>query len=305
MWKIMFIIDNNSLRMKRIVLMAMALIAFCTQAQIFYKVTSPTGGKVSYVFGTHHLAPLSMLDSIPGVREALDDAETIVGEVDVTGGEMSMAMAMQKYMIAPTDSTLGKLLTPEEFTKAEASFNAITEGAMNFQMLNGLKPMVVQAFAMVTLMQKELGELKPGEQLDSYFQIEGKKFGKTIVGLETVDEQAQKLYCTTPLTEQARDLVEMLSDPAGMMEELKTVNNAYFSHDLDALLALSLQEKSEHGQKFMEAILNQRNAAWLEQLPKLMEEGDVFMAVGAMHLPGEKGVLEGLRKRGFKVEAIN
>ena len=63
--------------------------AVAAQAQVFYKVSGNGLQKPSYIFGTHHLAPLSMLDSIPSAKAALDETERAVGEVDMTGGQMA------------------------------------------------------------------------------------------------------------------------------------------------------------------------------------------------------------------------
>ena len=47
-----------------------------------------------------------------------------------------------------------------------------------------------------------------------------------------------------------------------------------------------------------------RNRKWLDQLPSIMEEKSSFIAVGCLHLPGDDGLIEGLRKQGYSVEAV-
>ena len=52
-------------------------------------------------------------------------------------------------------------------------------------------------------------------------------------------------------------------------------------------------------------VLNKdRNVKWLEKLPAMMSEKSSFIAVGCLHLIGEGGLIEGLRKLGYKVEAV-
>ena len=55
---------------------------------------------------------------------------------------------------------------------------------------------------------------------------------------------------------------------------------------------------------FTEELIFKRNADWLKELPAIMSETPSFIAVGALHLPGEKGVLEGLRKAGYKITPV-
>ena len=51
-------------------------------------------------------------------------------------------------------------------------------------------------------------------------------------------------------------------------------------------------------------LLNNRNKNWVKQLKTIMKKEPVFVAVGAGHLPGKEGVLELLRKEGYKLRGI-
>lgn len=50
------------------------------------------------------------------------------------------------------------------------------------------------------------------------------------------------------------------------------------------------------------ALIYNRNADWLRLMPAIMQARPTLFVVGAGHLPGDRGVLEGLRKMGYKVE---
>ncbi|MDE6322397.1 MAG: TraB/GumN family protein, partial [Muribaculaceae bacterium] len=102
--------------MKRL-LIAITIIgaSIAANAQLLYKITGPGITSPSYLIGTHHLAPVSMLDSIEGFAQALNDVEAVYGEVvqtELTSPEIqqyTMTLAM-----APADSTLSKVLTPQQ-----------------------------------------------------------------------------------------------------------------------------------------------------------------------------------------------
>ena len=47
-----------------------------------------------------------------------------------------------------------------------------------------------------------------------------------------------------------------------------------------------------------------RNADWVAKMPAIMSDKPTFFAVGAGHLPGEKGVLNLLKLAGYEVEAV-
>lgn len=286
---------------------ALTLLCFTASGQLLYKVTSPNGKIDSYIFGTHHMAPLSIINDIPEIQHALDNTESIVGEIDMTGGQLQMAMKLQQYAIAPSDSTLSSLYTPQQYAALDSAFTKLIDNpALSLKMLDGMRPMVVQALVTVSLMQKYLPEYNPEEQLDSYFQKEAKALGKEIIGLETVDQQGEILYKGMPIDRQAKALLKILENPQESIEEVKSVNQAYLSHDLQVLLDKTNDaETDEDSKNFMNLILNNRNHDWMTRLPDILSSRPTFVAVGALHLPGPDGILHLLENQGFSIQPID
>lgn len=273
-------------------------------AQIFYKIEGNGLKSPSYIFGTHHLAPLSVIDSIPCCRDAFKNAEQVVGEIDMTLDQMALAMKMQPYMMAPQDSTLSKVIKPEDFKRINEEFKKWAPmPGMELSMLEPMRPMVVTAMVAVQIVKDKLPGFNPTEQLDTYFQLQGKETGKKVKGLETPEFQAQILYCAEPISKQAADLIEMLDDPQKNIESAERLNKAYLAQDLETLYK-TMVEDEEATPEYMERIVNSRNSNWIKILPGIMSESPSFIAVGALHLPGDKGVVEGLRKLGYKVTPI-
>ena len=52
------------------------------------------------------------------------------------------------------------------------------------------------------------------------------------------------------------------------------------------------------------AMIYSRNADWLTKMPALMTNKPTLFAVGAAHLPGDKGVVNLLRNAGYTVDAV-
>ena len=61
---------------KLLMLLAL-LISFImnANAQLLYKISGNGLTQPSYIIGTYHLAPVSFVDSIPGLKEAMDAIE--------------------------------------------------------------------------------------------------------------------------------------------------------------------------------------------------------------------------------------
>lgn len=273
---------------------------FSASSQLLYKVEGNGLEKPSYIFGTHHLAPLSVFNNIPNAPKAFNDCEAVIGEIDMTSDQAAMASAMMTYMTAPSDSTISTLLSKEEFTKASEEFRKWAPIAgMELQMLDQLRPMAVTAMIATEIMKQHLPQYDPTQQLDSYFETESKKAGKTFIALETPEMQARLLFTTIPLLQQARSLYKLLTDPSEEIETATKLNEAYFSHNIDKLYEISQAENNDP--EFNKAIIDTRNADWISRLPDIMADKPSFIAVGALHLVGPSGLIEGLRKKGFRI----
>ena len=276
---------------------------FSASSQVVYKVEGNGLKEPSYIFGTHHLAPVSVAGDF-GATDLFNKASQVVGEIDMTQDQMQMQMAMQPYMMAPADSTLSKVLPKDEYDSLNESFKKWAPmPGLDLSMLEPMKPMVVTTMVTVGITAKEVPDFNPAKQLDTWFQASGKKDGKKIIPLETAEQQAALLFNFTPISLQAEALTELLNEPEKSVENARKLTQAYMKQDLNAMLELSQQE-DEHPE-FMEALLDKRNADWLTKLPAIFNDGSTFVAVGALHLAGDKGVVEGLRKLGYTVTPVS
>jgi len=84
--------------------------------------------------------------------------------------------------------------------------------------------------------------------------------------------------------------------------------DAYLTGDLQVLKkeAEEHMDQLTHQAKsyFIEQGIEARNHRMLESLLPLLAESPVFVAVGALHLPGEKGLVSLLRKNGYILKPL-
>lgn len=288
--------------LKKILSLAIVAIALPASAQVLYKVEGNGLSSPSYIFGTHHIAPISVIDQF-GAKAPFESAVQVVGEIDMTQDPMQLAAAMQPHMMAPADSTLSKVISADVYDKVNEAFKKLAPmPGMDLSMLEPLKPVSVNTMIAVSLAQQAMPGYNPAEQLDTWFQTTGMSEGKKIVPLETVEQQASILFDSMPIAYQAEDLVEMLLDVQKAVSKTKELSDAYLAQDIDKLLALS--EAENERPDFMKALIDNRNADWLKKLPAIFNDGSTFVAVGALHLAGEKGIVQGLRNLGYTVTPI-
>ncbi|MDE6811677.1 MAG: TraB/GumN family protein [Muribaculaceae bacterium] len=271
-------------------------------AQILYKVEKNGSEKKSYILGTHHFAPLAVIDSISQLPDIINSIDKFYGEMDMSIMADPIAMTgMQKYLMAPADSTLDKVLNEDQLSKLSIALNTLTGTTVPIEMMYGVKPAVLSTQIAALLSQKVFPELNPMEGLDNTLQNRAKACGKKVEGLESLEFQMDILY-NRPIAKQAEELMESIEDLETVVTQSKTICNAYLNHDLDTILKLMEEEKDDI--KEMERLIYSRNANWVKILSEEMPESSLMIVVGAGHLPGGKGILEGLRSKGFTVTPI-
>ena len=94
-------------------------VAFSANAQLLWKVSGNGLNQPSYIIGTHHLAPFSIMDSIAGLQKAMKETQQVYGELKMSEMQSPVTMQkMQQAMMIANDSTLSTLLSPEDFATA-------------------------------------------------------------------------------------------------------------------------------------------------------------------------------------------
>lgn len=299
--------------MKKICSMLLLLMAAVTmQAQLLWKISGNGLQKPSYIIGTYHLAPVSFTDSIKGLKAALDASEQVYGEIvmaDLTSPENQQKA--QAAMMLPDGQTLDKLFTADEMTR----INALVKSVLGVDMTN---PMVAQQLGKLTpyALQVQLGVLiylkkhpgfYPNEGFDSYFQKEAAAKGKGVGGLETFDFQINTLYKSATMERQKQLLLCMADNLEFTEEQTENVVKAFFTQDLDGIekaMDAKLNNTCDGTPEEKETLIYSRNDNWMKQMPEIMKQKGTFFAVGAGHLPGERGLLAQLKKAGYTVEGI-
>ena len=291
---------------KTFAIVMLLCITLGAKAQLLWKISGNGLDRPSYVMGTHHMAPLSIKDSIANLQLAIDQTNQVYGEIimgDATNPET--VMMMQQAMVLPADTTLKSLLTQEQYdTIASVVKNYM---GVDMALLDKLKPAAITTQLAVALAMKSLKGFNPQEQLDSWFQTQAVEAGKKVCGLETIDKQLNFLYNSQTLARQAILLHCTATHIDQGVDQAIRMTKAYMKQELDELLAI-IEEKMNNDcdstPEEMDVLIYNRNADWARQLPDIMRQSPTLFVVGAGHLPGPKGLLKLLQKQGYTVEAM-
>lgn len=264
---------------------------------LLWKISGNGLDKPSYLFGTIHMLCADDAVLSPKMKEAIKDCDEVYFEVDMDNlFEMLGVMGKMKMK---GDTTLQDLLSEKDYEKVKEYFER--KGSMlPFSMLETYKPILAAS----TLQEGSL-PCDNTAVMEQVIMEEAKQHDKKIKGLETMAYQAGVLD-SIPYKIQAQQLVSYIDDAGKEGKEdklLQEMFKAYKEQDLKKLEELMVETDAGMA-GFTDILLYHRNQNWVRKLKNLLPQKSILIAVGAGHLPGEKGVISLLRKEGYKVEPV-
>lgn len=262
---------------------------------LLWRISGKNIAKPSYLFGTMHLLCADDIQLSDSLTNAIENADNVYLELDMDNlFEMMSAMTKMKMR---NDTTLADLLTEDEYAKVKVFFKE-NSGLIPFSMLETFKPLLAASM----IMEQQAGKCDNMISMEQLIMQESKKNGVKIKGMETMEYQ-MSIFDSIPYGLQAKQLVKMIEAGKEDDSEMKKVTEAYRSQQLDKMEEMT--KKEDLGlENFTDLLLYNRNANWAKKLEGLLSSKSLVIAVGAGHLPGEKGVINLLRKAGYKVEPV-
>ena len=144
--------------------------------------------------------------------------------------------------------------------------------------------------------------------MDEHFQKEARDRYRQTLGLESVQDQIDVLFGSQPIERQAESLLCTIKNIDYGKKQMDKLMVAYHAQDLTAMAKLYEEDDADNPcpstQEEKDQLNKERNHEWMEILPEMMSEKSSFIAVGCLHLVGDDGLINQLRKEGYKVEAV-
>jgi hypothetical protein len=262
---------------------------------LLWRITGKNLAKPSYIFGTMHMICADDIEVSDSLKQAIKSADEVYLELNMNN-IMEMMGAMT-HMTMRNDTTLADLMTPAQYKKVKDYFNEHSS-ILPFSMIETYKPLLAAS----TIMEQAT-KCDHIISMEELIMQEAKNGSKDIKGLETMNYQLS-IFDSIPYKLQARQLLDMVenagkNDDAKEMEEL---TNAYRNQELNKMEILT---KTDMGMKdYSDLLLYNRNRNWVRKIDEYLSKKSLVVAVGAGHLPGDKGIINLLRKAGYKVEPV-
>jgi uncharacterized protein YbaP (TraB family) len=264
-----------------------------TTIPIFWQITKPGSRDTSYLLGTYHLASADRVAKLPRVMRAFRKSKIVVGEMLMDGASVTSVLP---HVMATRP--LRQLLSDSEYHFLDSAMQSAI--GPEWQMAQALKPIAI--YVMLSMQDAATEDTSStmdfSSAMDLYFQTEGRAQHKKVFGLETAEEQAAILFDSIPEPRQAQGLLEYMHNRDTEDSSARQLEEDYYNGVVAEDLVLEGMEKTERG-----VLLDHRNARWLAVLPKYVKQ-HAFIAVGAGHLGGALGLVEGLKKMGYTLKPL-
>ena len=250
----------------------------------------------SYILGTMHIADASVLDTLGGFGQALENVSAVYAEIDAA--DLSAMPSLLALAKAPADSTLLRILSPEQRdTLVRHIAAAGLDGVAILRGFDVFKPAMLDIYLE---MQRAARHGSPVQPMDIAIQRRAIAKGKEVRALESAAQQ-MSLLVGGPVAVQLGALMGNVceaEDAQALTDELVA---AYRRQDLAALGRLLSGSMTV---EYAERMVYGRNRAWVVTLAPVMLHESILVAVGAGHLVGQEGLLSLLRGQGFEVTPV-
>ena len=249
-------------------------------------------GTKNYLFGTMHSQDRLINSLPPPVKLSLVKSRKLVMEIipDQDANEI-----FNTSMYFADNRNLKNMLDADIFTK-------LTTLAADYgippEKISSLKPWA--AFSLI-------GRPKPVRAMTQEMVLmqTAEETRKPVAALETMNELVDTLESIS-LEDQIIILNDTICNHRKIIRQTRDLVDMYMNRDLAGMVIFNEQPHYDEAifDRFMQKILYGRNDKIINRIETYLDEGNVFIAIGAMHLPDKHGLLKLLEERGYKIKRI-
>ena len=253
-----------------------------------------------YLAGSVHLLKANDAALPAAFERAYTSSPSLVMEIDLGKVDATSAAGwMAENGMLPEGKNLRQVVGDARYQRVSTEAGRL---GLPMEMLDQLQPWVLG------LQLLELQYAKDGFDTESGVEQQlvhrAQSDGKPTVGLETVEQQLG-FFGSLTLDQQTKFLDLVLNDLHEADSDTQQVISAWRAGDAARLAAL-LSDEYKQFPALYQLLVTQRNHTWEPQIQQYLHDShNYFVVVGALHLVGQGGLLELLRKDGYKIEQLN
>ncbi len=265
------------------------------------------GVEPSYLFGTIHLSDPRVLTLRKAADEAYRSASTVVIETtDILDPKAFLRLKLEQpdLLLFTDGSTLKSHIPPERREEIEQK---LAERGIVLDAVAKMKPWVLTSLLALPKCERE--RKNDGEKsLDERLALDAQAEGRNVLGLERAAEQLVAMN-RMPLDFHLRNLVATVDYGDKVEDAMETTTALYLKGEIGMIMPSlrkivpdSLSEADY--ELFLKYLISDRNQVMTDRAVPIIDKGNAFIAVGALHLPGKDGIIELLRAKGYRVSSL-
>ena len=246
----------------------------------------------SHLFGTIHVADREILDIPKPVAETLAASKVFVME---TLPDLEQLADLPGLLFFQRGESLRKLISRPLFDRTA---EILEDYFLSPENVSRMKPWA----AFLTMSYPP----ESGTVLDEMLLNRALGQGAEAHGLESMQEQLD-IFEDLPQDQQLRLLADTVCHYEVVTDDFAVMKRLYLARDLKGLYEYSNRYTATNErlyQDLLNNLLTRRNHVMAERMLPYLEKGAAFIAVGAMHFPGDEGILNLLRERGFNLVPV-
>lgn len=253
-----------------------------------------------YLLGSIHLLRADDHPLPAVVEAAYADAESLIMELDMDDIDpVALQSLTSEYGLIAGDGSLRELMGEARYQQAATAAERI---GVPLDMLARTEPWLA-AITVEQLILTRIG-FNPAYGIEMHMTTKAVEDQKPVTGLETIEEQL-KFLDNLSLDAQISLLLQTLEEGAELDTGMDDMVRAWREGDTDYLEDEMLVQLQNYPELY-QVIVAKRNRRWLASIEALLDdEDDYLIVVGALHLVGDDGVPELLKKRGLRVRQMH
>jgi uncharacterized protein len=254
-------------------------------------------GTTVYILGSVHFLKKENYPLHPNIEKAFEKADTLVVEANINDeSKINPAMIMERAFY-PENDTLQSHVSKETYERIREEAGGL---GIPPEQMDRCRPW----FLAITISSLEFMKLgyDPRYGVDYYFLTKAANL-KRILELENLDYQIRLLSGLSD-TEQELFLLYTLKDLKIAGQEFNQLFKAWTSGDSQGMESILMKYTREDRRlsSAYEKLIYERNGNMAGKIEAYLKtKGTYFVVVGAAHLIGEKGIIEILRGKGYRV----
>ncbi len=243
----------------------------------------------SYVFGTMHVRDQRAFKYKELVENKILECDAFAAEMNL---EEVDQMFMAESMDLPEGQTLSSVLKPKIYEKTDKIFQKVVGVPLSY--FERSQPLLISNIITERLLSSDMPL-----SLDATLYQFAVQNEKITLGIESFQEQVEILGKIS-LDFQIRSLNWMAKNFKQFRKLLMKMTTDYETSDIQKLY----KSTKKQAKGLRKVLLYNRNQLMAQRIADMAREQSIFVAIGAGHLGGQKGVLRLLKLQGFKLRPV-